>query len=232
MFGTSVNQYILISCKFGGKQTYPPQAQSWCWTEEMTVNATLSMVSPTEVLERHSQGDRLHLIDVRTPAEFDVLHAAGAELLPLDQLGAAAIDSPLDLNKHGVGKKEPLYLLCHSGARASQAAEKLMSRGYWNVHVVQGGTERWAQLGLPVVRGKGAVSGVMPIERQVQVLVGGLVMLKVLFGFAISPIFFALLALVGAGLVFAGVTQNCALARLLARMPWNQRQTFQVRQPA
>ncbi len=192
------------------------------------MSAKLSTVSPQEVFARKSRGETLHLVDVRTPGEFETVHAQGAKLLPLDRLDPATLEPSLGLDSDGVGKSEPLYLVCQSGARAVQAAEKLLSRGYRNVHVVGGGTERWAESGLPVVRG----NGVMSIERQVQIAIGSLVILKVLFGFAISPVFFALVALIGGGLVFAGLTQSCAMGTLIARMPWNQRQTCQVKQPA
>lgn len=192
------------------------------------MSATISRVSPQAVFERKTRGETIHLIDVRTPAEFDALHADGAKLIPLDRFESEGIDSSLGLDKERGGRTELLYLVCVSGNRATQAAQKLMSRGYRNVHVVEGGTEQWTKLGLPVVRGK----AVMSIERQVQIAIGTLVMLKVLFGFAVSPIFFALVALMGAGLVLAGLTQNCVMARLMARMPWNQRQTCQVNQPA
>ena len=192
------------------------------------MNAILSVVSPKQVFERKARGETVHLVDVRTPGEYSALHADGAKLFPLDRLDAKAIDPSLGFGKEAAGITEPLYLLCRSGVRATQAAEKLMSRGYGNVHVVEGGTERWVESGLPVVRGK----GVMSIERQAQIAIGTLVILKVLFGFAISPVFFFLIALVGAGLIFAGLTQNCAMAKFMARMPWNQRQSCQVKQPA
>jgi rhodanese-related sulfurtransferase len=118
------------------------------------MNITPLKVTPQEVVARKKEGDTVHLVDVRTPSEFDALHVEGAKLLPLDCLDAIAHDPSLGLERDGVGTSEPLYLLCQRGMRASQAAEKLMRRGYWNVHVVDGGTERWAQSGLPVIRGK------------------------------------------------------------------------------
>jgi rhodanese-related sulfurtransferase len=192
------------------------------------MNATVSRVAPQAVFEKTIRGERVHLVDVRTPGEFDALHAEGARLVPLERFDAGTLAASLGLNEERLGRTEPLYLLCRSGARASQAAEKLLARGYGNVHVVDGGTARWSESGLPVVRGRGVIS----LERQVQIAIGALVILKVLFGFAISPMFFVLVALIGVGLVFAGVTQSCALASLLARMPWNQAKSGQLRQPA
>lgn len=192
------------------------------------MHAAVSTVSPQEVFARKKRGEAIHLVDVRTPGEFNALHAEGAKLLPLDHLDSQAIESMFGRKPTGAGMTEPLCLVCKSGVRATQAAEELIRRGYRNVHVVDGGTERWLASGLPVVRGKGVIA----IERQVQIAIGTLVILKVVFGFAISPLFFALIALMGGGLIFAGLTQNCAMAKLIARMPWNQREGFQARQPA
>ena len=191
------------------------------------MSKVIPTVSPEQVFERKSQGDVVHLIDVRTPGEFSALHADGARLCPLERFDSAAVDASLGLDQQSAGNTESLYLVCRSGARAAQAAEKLMGRGYQNVYVVAGGTDRWVASGLPVVRGR----GVMSLERQVQIAVGLLVMLKVGFGFAVSPVFFFLVALLGGGLVFAGLTQNCAMAKLIARMPWNQVRTCQAEQP-
>ena len=74
------------------------------------------------------------------------------------------------------------------------------------------------EAGLPVVRGKKAIS----LERQVRIAAGSLVLLGVLLGWLVHPAFIGLSAFVGAGLVFAGVTDTCGMGMMLARMPWNQ----------
>jgi hypothetical protein len=48
------------------------------------------------------------------------------------------------------------------------------------------------------------------------------VLLGVLLGWLVHPVFLGLSAFVGAGLVFAGITDTCGMGILLARMPWNQ----------
>ena len=87
-----------------------------------------------------------------------------------------------------------------------------------NVVNVEGGTLAWAEAGLPVVRGKKAVS----LERQVRIAAGSLVVLGAALSWLLHPAFIALSAFVGAGLIFAGVTDTCGMGMLLARMPWNQ----------
>ena len=63
-----------------------------------------------------------------------------------------------------------------------------------------------------------------PIEmqRQVQIAAGGLAFSGTLLGLPLSPWFFVVPAFVGAGLVFAGLTGFCGMARLLRRAPWNR----------
>lgn len=48
-------------------------------------------ISIADVAELCRSGDRLNIIDVRTPAEFARVHAVGAVLVPLDQLDPTAV---------------------------------------------------------------------------------------------------------------------------------------------
>ncbi len=112
----------------------------------------------------------------------------------------------------------PVYLLCASGIRATKAAEQLKRAGLDDVVVVEGGTNAWAAAGLPVVRGRKTIS----IERQVRIGAGTLVLIGTGLGWFVHPAFFILSAFVGAGLVFAGVTDICGMAIVLAKAPWNR----------
>ena len=150
---------------------------------------------------------------MRTPVEFRELHATAARNLPLDRLDPAAV-----MQARSGSRDKPLYLICRSGSRGRQACEKFLAAGFANVVNVEGGTLAWAECGLPVVRGKKAIS----LERQVRIAAGSLVLLGVLLGWLVHPVFLALSAFVGAGLVFAGITDTCGMGMLLARMPWNQ----------
>ena len=83
---------------------------------------------------------------------------------------------------------------------------------------VEGGTRAWQGAGLPVVQGKKILS----LERQVRIATGALVLIGAVLGWIIHPAFIGISALVGAGLVFSGITDSCAMGMLLAKMPWNQ----------
>jgi len=69
-----------------------------------------------------------------------------------------------------------------------------------------------------VVRGRKTIS----IERQVRIDAGLLVLAGTSLGWWVNPGFFILAAFVGAGLVFAGITDICGLAIVLAKAPWNR----------
>ena len=170
----------------------------------------------TEVVERLARGAGGELIDVRTPAEYAQLHAEGARLVPLDSLDPCAF-----MNARGPSSAgRPVFVLCQSGGRAAKAVERFRQAGFDEVACVEGGTVAWERAGLPVVRGEGKV---ISLERQVRIAAGALVLLGATLGWLVHPIFFGLCALIGAGLVFAGVTDWCGMGMLLARMPWNNR---------
>jgi rhodanese-related sulfurtransferase len=161
--------------------------------------------------ERHP---KLAVIDVRTPVEFEEVHVPQARLFPLDQLQPEAL-----AREEGISKSEPLYVLCRTGGRAAQAAKQLSQAGFQHAIVVEGGTMAWIEAGLPVIRGKRKV---IALERQVRIAAGALVLTGVILGFLLNPAFFFLSGFVGAGLVFAGVTDWCGMGLLLAKAPWNR----------
>ena len=161
-------------------------------------------------------GEDFELVDVRTPAEFEEVHAEGARLLPLDKLDASTLKQQMQA---GNGSGRAVYLICRSGDRSKRAADQLAGQGLEHVYVVEGGTQAWEAAGLPVKRGRKMIS----LERQVRIGAGSLVILGVLLGWLVHPVLYLLAAFVGAGLVFAGVTDTCGMAMVLAKMPWNQR---------
>lgn len=176
----------------------------------------LNTITPHALNALGQQHEQIHLIDVRTPAEYRAGHVAGARSIPLDELAPEKLRN--QLGDAGAGHESPLYLTCHAGIRAQQAAERLKQAGFENVYLLEGGTEAWMKTGLPIQRCANAIS----LERQVQITIGALLVLKVFFGFTVHQLFFAAIPLIGAGLIVAGITQWCGMARLIAIMPWNR----------
>ncbi|HEX6987664.1 MAG TPA: rhodanese-like domain-containing protein, partial [Planctomycetaceae bacterium] len=164
----------------------------------MTVT-NVRTISPHELARRRQEGKVVELIDVRTPVEYAEIHVEGARLMPLDSLDPEALAA----GRNG----EPLYVICRSGSRAAKAYEALQAAGVENVYSVEGGTMAWERAGLPVVRGRRVIS----LERQVRIAAGLLVVLGAALGWLVHPGFLALPAFVGAGLVFAGLTDTCGM---------------------
>lgn len=153
------------------------------------------------------------ILDVREPAEFASESMPGSVNVPL---------SHLDKEAPGIPKSAPVYLLCRSGMRSMKAAESLQKMGYENLCVVEGGLEACKTCGTEVTAGSAKV---WQLERQVRFAAGFLVLAGILGGYTLHQGFYLLSAFVGAGLIFAAVTDTCGMAMLLARMPWNQKKS-------
>ncbi len=173
----------------------------------------INVISPKRLQELRQAGTPVDLVDVRTPVEFREVHAQGARNVPLDRLDPQSLTA----SRNGTSD-QPVYLICRSGSRSRQACEKFIAAGYPDVVDVEGGTLAWDEAGLPVIRGKKAIS----LERQVRIVAGFLVLLGAVLALTVHPYFAALSAFVDAGLMFAGITDTCGMGMLLARMPWNQ----------
>jgi rhodanese-related sulfurtransferase len=170
-------------------------------------------ISPRELAAKRQNGEAVDLIDVRTPVEYQEVHCSFARNVPLSDLDPKAVMTAR--NSPGDGT---LYVICRSGSRGRQACEKFLAAGYTNVVNVEGGTSAWAECGLPVNRGKKTIS----LERQVRIAAGTLVVIGAVLGYFLHPYFIGLSAFIGAGLIFAGVTDTCGMGLMLARMPWNR----------
>lgn len=171
-----------------------------------------STISPHELDVLLRSGKAVRLVDVRTPAEFGAAHVEQAINVPLDRISPEAIQKAVGTTQ-GV-----IHIICQSGARGAMACEKLVQAGIRELVNVEGGTGAWIAAGLPVIRGKKAMS----LERQVRIAAGFLVFTGVVLGFFVHPYAYGLAGFVGAGLMFAGITNTCAMGMLIAKMPWNQ----------
>lgn len=165
--------------------------------------------TPAEARAAFLAENGCQIVDVREFSEYDAERVEGATLASL---------SALDQNLALIERDRPVYLMCRSGKRAQQAAERLAGQGFTNLRVIDGGLQGWSEAGLPVERGKGRV---WSIERQVRFVAGLIVLTGILLSF-ILPWFVLLSAFVGAGLTFSAITDTCGMGMMLARMPWNR----------
>lgn len=168
---------------------------------------TITTIVP--VAARQMLDDGARLVDIRDADEFAREHIPGATNLPLGRIGALPTASA------------PVIFHCRSGMRTAANAQALADAAAGSpCYIVEGGIDAWRNAGLPT-----EIDRSQPLEvmRQVQLAAGGLVLLGVILGFLVDSAFFALSAFVGAGLMMAGATGWCGMAKLLAQMPWNRR---------
>jgi rhodanese-related sulfurtransferase len=170
----------------------------------------LKTISPQRAAELMRKGAML--VDIRDADEHARERIPGARnhaLARLDQ------DSPARSGD------DVLIFHCKSGMRTKGNADRLAAAACdCNAYILEGGLDAWKKAGLPV-----ALDRKQPIEimRQVQIAAGSLVLLGVALGAWLNPEFYAVSGVIGAGLIFAGVSGFCGMARLLSAMPWNKR---------
>ena len=87
-----------------------------------------------------------------------------------------------------------------------------------NLHVLDGGMIAWSAAGRPVRRGRQRMS----LERQVRIAAGAIAGTGGFLALFVNPLFAGVPALIGSGLVFAGITDTCMMGMLLAKLPYNQ----------
>lgn len=167
-------------------------------------------ISAAELCRLYQQDPSLCIVDVRTPAEYASQHLPGSHNLPLGQVQAS------DLAR-AAGEQDTVYLMCRTQRRSAMVGEAMAGQLQCKLVIVEGGISA-----VPESLLKKGEKNVIPLERQVRIAAGLLVMAGVLAGYAVAPGFFALSGFVGAGLVFAGITDTCPMGMLIARMPWNR----------
>lgn len=172
---------------------------------------TLTPIAPERAAAMVRDGATL--VDIRESDEYARERIAGSRHHALSALDRAHPAQPGD---------SALIFHCKSGSRTAQTAGRIASgmppgiKGY----ILEGGIDAWKKAGLPVTLDRSAP---IPTMRQVQIVAGSLVLLGAVLGATVAPAFYLLSAFVGAGLVFAGVTGFCGMARILELMPWNRR---------
>ncbi len=173
---------------------------------------TTKSISPAEARILVAQGAAL--IDIREQEEYARENIADAHLLSLSAIEKGDRLGPFE-------PYDTVIFYCQSGMRSSQNAQKLADAvAPAKVMLLEGGLNAWKKDGQQIHVDK---SQPLPVMRQVQIAAGTLVLAGVLLGYGVHPGFFLLSGFVGAGLLFAGISGFCGMARLLAVMPWNRR---------
>jgi len=162
-------------------------------------------------LTRRLKSRELTLIDIREPDEFAREHIDGVVSLPLSRLEAGHVAL------RGV---TPVAFTCKTGMRTNSNCDRLVAHVGEPAYVLDGGLDGWRKAGLATNADRKAQ---LEIMRQVLITAGAIVVLDVILAATINPAFIWLSGLIGAGLVFAGATGWCGMAKLLALMPWNRK---------
>lgn len=168
------------------------------------------LVSAIELDALRRLRNRVQVVDVRSPSEFRAQHIDGAVNLPFNEL---------ERRFDEIGSGGETILVCQSGVRSEEAAQMFSRRGR-KTRQLDGGMAAWVGAGLETA-GRGGVS----IERQVQMTIGASVLAGATLGAALTPWLLIVPAFMGAGLLYAGISGTCALASVIARLPWNRRST-------
>lgn len=169
----------------------------------------LTKIDPQNAADGLKSG-KLHLIDIREADEFAREHVGGSISIPLSRLEQA--DVKLEAGRTAV-------FLCKSGMRTEANGAKLAARIAGDVLILEGGLDAWKKAGLPV---KDNAKAPLPMNRQVQITAGSLVLAGALIGTFVHSAGYAVSGFIGAGLFFAGVSGWCGMANMLAAMPWNR----------
>jgi rhodanese-related sulfurtransferase len=149
---------------------------------------------------------KIQRIDVRSQSEFKAEHIDGFVNVPLNVVDSVKLTM-----------EDPVIVICQHGIRSKKAAEILANLGY-NVMHVAGGVSQWKTKFTTIKGEKQPIS----IFRQVQILVGFFIVLSALLALTISVNFVVIGLFLGIGLFISGVTNTCALGRLLGWLPWNK----------
>ena len=150
------------------------------------------------------------LIDVREYPEFAAAHIANSQLVPLSTIGSAYRAWPTT---------QPITLICKSGRRAEQARQQLAALNFTALTVLEGGIDAWRAAGKPLTN---LAKAPWSLERQVRIAAGSLVLITLLLAHFVSGYLLLATAFVGAGLIFAGISDICMMANVLGKLPWNR----------
>jgi rhodanese-related sulfurtransferase len=168
------------------------------------------VIDVSELRQLRRADPDLRILDVRTGGEFETVHIPGSYNVPLDTLGEHARDL--------ASVEHPVVLICQSGGRASKAHETLVEAGKDTLHILEGGMASWLAGGGDVVRGEHQR---WAMDRQVRGLAGAIALLAI-FASVLFPKAKWLAGGVAAGLTFSAVSDTCAMAAVLSKLPYNQ----------
>jgi sulfur-carrier protein adenylyltransferase/sulfurtransferase len=106
--------------------------------EDAAPTSPASAITPQELRDLLDSGKKLALIDVREPAEWDIVHIDGAQLIPQSLINSGAGLAQLPQDRMPV-------LYCKTGVRSAEALAAVRKAGFADAVHLQGGIVAWAQ---------------------------------------------------------------------------------------
>ncbi len=180
-----------------------------------TIPAT-DTIDTNRLRQLRTEDPDIRILDVRTGGEYERVHIPGSYNVPLDTLGEHVRDL--------ASVDHPVVLICQSGGRATEAHEKLAAAGKDALHILEGGMTAWETTGGDVVRGD---TNRWAMDRQVRLVAGSLA----LAGIAASTVIPGAKWIAGgvaAGLTYSAVSNSCAMAAVLSKLPYNRTDTCDI----
>lgn len=174
--------------------------------DKISIQAFVSQATDSETL----------IVDVRSFAEYAHAHIKGAINIPLNDILANSQDQ-FALTRF-IDNKKNIIFVCKSGHRAQQAAEHVANHDELAVTWCACDIEVCETNNIAVVKNSNRIS----LERQVQMTAGLMILIGTILGAWVNQWFYILPGFIGAGLTYAGLSNTCGLALILAKMPWNK----------
>jgi len=161
-------------------------------------------------LEDIQQREDIVIVDVREPQEYTHEHIKHSKNVPLSKLAS--------LHANDYQDKIAIFH-CSSGKRTAFNEGALDATPFKEKYCLSGGIIAWKAAHMPTESEHAAPIDVM---RQVQLIVGCMILLGVGLSYMVSVYFILLTILAGLGLLVAGFTGFCGMAEVLKFLPWNK----------
>ena len=153
------------------------------------------------------------LIDVREPAEHRSQKIPRSVNLPMSDISIEKVRA-----HRPAGQKVIMH--CKGGIRSGKACEKIAEASDFDVYTVAGGIDAWQAKGFNVEKSE---KQILPLDRQVQLVISLMILAGLMiYYFSGSSAGLLLPLIAGLGLLSAGLTGWCGMAKVLTRMPWNK----------
>jgi len=111
--------------------------EAFCGTvsDEAAEAAADATITAAELKAMQDNGESFYLVDVREPAEWEIISIPGAVLIPKGEVAGKLSELPQD---------KPVVLYCKSGVRSAESLALLKNAGFADAKHVQGGVTAWS----------------------------------------------------------------------------------------